>query len=136
MSELVASVQYNDFKGTSAADERDLSGLHAFAEKHGINCREYFLYGVTFYIGENHGRGLPEPSVSFLVFDKVVAGNTFEEVKAYIRSHSHAVPLKRFRIKVSLEQFFDAFKRFDVCLLKAGLPADFTPEIIDEEDEE
>ena len=49
MTKSEASVQYNDFKGTSAADFRDFSSLDDFATKFGIDTTKFVPRGISLY---------------------------------------------------------------------------------------
>ncbi len=42
-------MQYNDFKGTSAADFRDFSSLDDFAKKFGIDTTKFVPRGISLY---------------------------------------------------------------------------------------
>ena len=49
MTKSEASVQYNDFKGTSAADFRDFSSLDDFATKFAIDTTKFVPRGISLY---------------------------------------------------------------------------------------
>lgn len=49
-----ASVQYNDFKGTSAADISDYSSLEDFTRKFGIDTAKFIPRGISLYCSYDH----------------------------------------------------------------------------------
>lgn len=54
MTKSEASVQYNDFKGTSAADISDFSSLEDFARKFGIDTTKFVPRGISIYCSYDH----------------------------------------------------------------------------------
>ena len=55
MATLRASVQYNDYKGTAAADNADQSALFSWAIDQGIYSQDTEqVMGHRFYMGENY----------------------------------------------------------------------------------
>jgi hypothetical protein len=56
MTQFKASVQYGDFKGTSAADRADGEhDLGHFLSANGLSREGEFLLGASVSVGENHG---------------------------------------------------------------------------------
>ena len=97
---MKASVQYGDFKGTSAADISDHENLEAAAERIGIDTTRYKPIGVSFYSGyENFF------SCSVLVLDQTKS----TEAEPHIMEIS---------TELSRDDFFAMFKRFKVVLLR------------------
>lgn len=83
-STFTASVQYNDWKGTSAADnadDRDLTTL--LKAKKLYNPESDFLIGVRVWIGENHGGRVQEPWIEAIIAD--AEANTFDELDAWLQ---------------------------------------------------
>lgn len=52
--ELEASAQYNDFKGTSAADNSDYFSLEDFARKFGVDTAKFVPRGISLYCSYDH----------------------------------------------------------------------------------
>lgn len=48
---MKASVQYNDFIGTSAADISDHTNLNEFLASRGVDTDRYNAIGASFYVG-------------------------------------------------------------------------------------
>jgi hypothetical protein len=97
---MKASVQYGDFKGTSAADISDHEDLEAAARRFGIDTSRYEPLGVRFYSGYKDFF-----SGSILALDR----SQSTESEPYI---------VEIILDVSRDEFFDMFKRFDVVLLR------------------
>ncbi len=54
MIKTKASVQYNDFIGTSAADISDHSTLNEFASHYGLDPQKYIPRGISLYCNYNN----------------------------------------------------------------------------------
>lgn len=99
---MIASVQYNDLRGTAAADIAD--GYMNSLQKYLIdtfdkyNSERYVCRGCTMYICGQ--REIPSISLSFLCWDK--------EEEKYVRFHPHK--------EVDLNEAFSLFKRFEVVI--------------------
>jgi hypothetical protein len=98
---MKASVQYNDFVGTSAADISDHTYLVDFLVGQGVDTNIYEPIGVGFFSGEHTF----QPSV--ICLNKELS----KEGKPYITE-------VHFDNKISPEAFFKLFKRLKVVLLK------------------
>jgi len=104
-----AQVQYQDWEGTAAADER-----------HGYELQE-FLEGKQLMVDQET---LVATSVGFIEGDVyvhayVVKRSDFESAKALIDhavEHAEPIPVRRIDLEMTLQEFFSHFKRFDVVL--------------------
>lgn len=116
MSEVfTASVQYNDWKGTSAADDADdVSKLEYFREK-GVPDGAYVVAIRAYYLSIDPGN----ISVRAVYAD----GEGFDSVNEQIQS-TDTLQFKEIDIEVTLEEFFSLFKRFSVVLTRDGLGLD------------
>ncbi len=92
---MKARVQYNDYRGTAAADVSDIFKLEEYLEKKGVDTKRYECVGVEFYSGYTDYF-----SVRFLCID---------------REGDKNVTLG-FEKGVSKEEFFNLFKRFNVVV--------------------
>ncbi len=97
---MKASVQYNDFKGTAAADISDFSNLNDFLKDRGIDTERYNAIGASFYAGY---------SDFFLASIICVDKEQSTEEKEYIVKIG-------FEKKLTKDDFFDLFKRFNVII--------------------
>ena len=98
-----ANVQYNDFKGTSAADIADFSNLENFLKGKGVDVNRYSPVGVDFNSSYDHC------SYGVICKDRD-ANNKLVEI--------------RFESEGSYEDFFSLFKRFNVILTDHGAYGD------------
>lgn len=94
-----ADVQYNDFKGTAAADIADFTNLEEFLKNKGVDVNRYNPVGVDIFSSYD------SCSYGVICKDKE-ANNKLVEI--------------RFESKGSYEEFFSLFKRFNVILTNRG----------------
>ncbi|MBQ4083192.1 MAG: hypothetical protein IJC77_02870 [Bacteroidaceae bacterium] len=94
---MKASVQYNDYRGTVAADISDYALLSDYLEDKGVDVDRYEPIGVHFYSGYSE-----YVSVSFICID-----HQSDERKA--------VTLKLEK-NLSVVEFLDLFKRLEIIL--------------------
>lgn len=99
---MKASVQYNDFVGTSAADISDHTNLVEFLQSKGVDTNQYTPIGASFYHGYSDFF-----SMSIICVDNKQSTNT----KPYIVKLS-------FDEEISHNDFFELFKRFEVVITK------------------
>lgn len=96
---MKASVQYNDFRGTVAADISDfhMNSLQNFLEKtyKSYDCKRYMCEGCTLWISE---RG--HVNMTFICFDKIENKHVRFEPQNYM----------------SYEEAFSLFKRFEIVM--------------------
>lgn len=101
---MIASVQYNDLRGTAAADIAD--GYMNSLQKYLMDTYEkydsdrYVCHGCTMYICGQ--REVPSISLSFLCWDK--------ETEKFVRFYPHK--------EIDLNEAFSLFKRFEVVIGK------------------
>lgn len=94
---MKASVQYNDYRGTVAADISDYALLSDYLKDRGVDVDRYEPIGVRFYSGYSE-----YVSVNFICID-----HQSDERKA--------VTLK-FEKNLSALEFLDLFKRLEIIL--------------------
>jgi hypothetical protein len=107
-----ASVQYGDWKGTSAADNADKNDASQWLVNNGHKEADELLIGMTMFVGENHGEHRDPISVEFLF----ASPRDHDNVKAMIESCNGPVPVRRVVVDIPLVEFFGLFKRFSVTL--------------------
>lgn len=112
-----ASVQYNDWKGTSAADSADQKGPSTWLEEKGKISDDEFLLGVKMFAGEKHGVHENQVFVEFLI---AKPGDS-ENIKTMIEGSVGPIEVRNVRTKMNLSQFFGLFKRFEVTLSSNGI---------------
>ncbi len=115
MSEtFMAGVQYNDLKGTSAADEQDVKQIDRWLkENHHIDSNDSFV-GLSM-----HANGTNEQSVSVSFF--TINLEVDQNIPDLITSSQSGVPVKKINIDMNTSEFIRLFKRFNVTLSISGL---------------
>lgn len=110
MSEFFsAGVQYDDYKGTVAADDADLSTLFSALNSFFELDEKDEILGVSVYANYlGNTSDIENLSLTILVS----AGDTNNE--------SSPVEVKKFNKDISLTNFFKLFKRFELTLSNAG----------------
>lgn len=99
-----ASVQYNDWLGTSAADNADDADLYSLMKNRGLVSGNEQPLGIEFSFWENFGQNI-RPHVRVLVGEfRVTLDNT------------RPVPVREVRLELTLSEFCGLFKRFSVTL--------------------
>jgi hypothetical protein len=97
---MIASVQYNDFIGTSAADISDHTNLNEFLASRGVDTARYDAVGASFYAGYSNYF-----SASIICVDREQS----TENKRYIVKIG-------FEVEIDKDEFFELFKRFNVVI--------------------
>ncbi|SEI63875.1 hypothetical protein SAMN05421762_3199 [Pseudooceanicola nitratireducens] len=106
MSDFEASVQYNDFKGSVAADRSDTERMSDYLVAQGLATDDERVVGYRISFMGNHG-------------DEYEPG-----VLVYLQKGSYDDPDKVVRaidIQMSGPKFFSFFKRFSLVLMQDGL---------------
>lgn len=118
MSIFKATVQYQDWNGTAAADDADNNKtLSAFLEGKGLMKDTESLIASSLWIGENKGGKLGSVSIAAYLFDRP----SFDTVKAALDSINGPIPVRKVDVEVSLEEYIAFFKRFAVIHTRNGL---------------
>lgn len=95
---MQASVQYNDFYGTAAADISDHTSLEKFLKKKGVNTDKYKPIGAKFFSGYNEYFGM-----------SIICTNSEKSAPNNIISIDFD--------ELNKDDFFKLFKRFEVIIL-------------------
>ena len=114
---LMASVQYGDWKGTSAADGADINGPSEWLQANGHKKSGEFLLGVDMFVGETHGAHKDPVHVSFLL----ASPGDHDSVKAMIDSKQGPVNVRKVSVEMKLTEFFGLFKRFSIAFSSHGM---------------
>ena len=109
---FVASVQYNDWKGTSAADSSAERSPETWLEEQGHKEKGEFLIGIKVWAGEFHGAYEDPISVEFLL---VEAGD-YDTVAEKLQTEPDPIDAKRVSVDMSIAEFLGLFKRFAITL--------------------
>jgi hypothetical protein len=103
-----ASVQYNDLKGSCAADRADNSDATEWLKNNGHIQENEFLVGISMFAGENHGEHRDPVSVTFLITD--------ETGFRALGQNSSEYEIRKVNVDMEITAFFALFKRFEITL--------------------
>lgn len=112
-----AGVQYNDMKGSAAADRHDEHTLSTYLNDNNLISADEMLIAIELYSGETHNRTQDSPvSVTAIV----ATGEGYDSISAAVES---GAPLKvrKIDLEMPLNEFFGFFKRFSVTISKNSL---------------
>jgi hypothetical protein len=102
-----ASVQYDDWKGTAAADSVAQEDLRSLLLSEGLLTNDEAIVGIKAWIGENQGGKVQPASIEVLVVP-------LAEYPARLRQDP--VKVKCISKAMSVEKFVGLFKRFAIVL--------------------
>lgn len=116
METFKASVQYNDLKGSAAADRADMTDAAKWLKDNGYINNEFVL-GISMWAGENHGTHKDPVSVKFLVTELV----GYDNIPEMLEASGEPIQVKEISVDMNIADFFALFKRFEVTLSNGGL---------------
>lgn len=111
-----ASVQYNDLKGSVAADRADKTDAENWLKENGYINEEHVV-GISMWAGENHGTHRDPVSVKFLVSSL----NGYSNIPEMLQADNDPIPVKEIRVDMNISDFFALFKRLEITLSSGGL---------------
>jgi hypothetical protein len=115
--EFFATVKYNDFTGTAAADSSDSHSPEALLRGRGLLQEGERVFGISFWDGENfHGVHQDPVAIEFLV-----SGHGYDSMNSEIRSSQAAVSVRRQMVEMPIAEFLGLFKRFSLTLSRGGM---------------
>ncbi len=98
MHTFKASVQYDDLKGSVAADNADKGDARDFLKRGGHITDDEFIVGIRMWAGENHGTHKDPVSVRFLVSDL----KGYENVPEMIEASGEGIELREVHLNIDL----------------------------------
>ena len=105
---FTAGVQYDDYKGTVAADNADMKTLRDHLVKSGHIQSGDFLIGVEIYKG-----GMSDdPIIVYAITTK----STGPDNLADAIDSGKPLPVRKISMEMSADEFFSFFKRFNICM--------------------
>jgi hypothetical protein len=116
METFRASVQYNDLKGSAAADRADQTDAAKWLKDNG-HIKDEFVVGISMWAGENHGTHEDPVSVKFLVTEL----NGYENIPEMLRASGEPISVREIRVDMNIADFFALFKRLEITLSNGGL---------------
>jgi len=106
-----ADTQYNDWKGTAAADDGHDESIETYLKNKGLMKPGEILLAISLSVGENFDRKLGDVSVRAFLFDQNQGS-----VQEAITASNEPIPIRKVEVEVTLEEFVASFKRFEVIL--------------------
>ncbi|MBO9405967.1 hypothetical protein J7399_00890 [Shimia sp. R9_1] len=103
-----AGVQYNDLKGTVAADRSDVERLRDFAAAIEPIEEGEVIVAQRLSIGENHGREVSTVGVVIYLASGPITSTELKQVRSI-------------EFEMPISEFFKYFKRFDLVMVNKGL---------------
>lgn len=110
-----ASVQYDDFRGSAAADRADDVTLVTYFKDKGYIGQNEQVLAIEFWSGENHGG----PAETLSVTVTVANLHGYETLPNFLADPNRP-PLRSINVDMSAGEFFGYFKRFHVVLTHKG----------------
>lgn len=111
-----ASVQYNDYTGTVAADNLDINTIKDKLTKIGLIKHNEFIIGIKFYPLSRLSNQNKDISVDYFILDNFNFENFQENLKKGIKPIT-----KKINQELTFHEFFNLFKRFEGMLSWKGL---------------
>ena len=116
METFTASVQYNDLKGSVAADNADQNDARKYLKDKGLINDDEFIIGIRMWAGENHGKHDDPVSVRFLISDL----KGYSDLPDMLNAEGEGVGLREIQQDMDLLDFFALFKRLELTLSTGG----------------
>lgn len=116
MENHTANVQYNDYKGTIAADRSDDVRILEILEQKGLISDTERLIGVKLHRSEvsTSGSGL----ISINAYKIDIAGS--KDIQSHVQNTSEP-KVTKVELDISLEEFMNLFKRLELVLIQKDL---------------
>src|SRR5688500_2006865 len=115
MQAFTAPVEYNDLKGSAAADRADMADAARW-RKHNGHIADEFVVGISMWAGENDGSHKDPVSVTFLVSTL----NGYDSVPEMLQASEEPLQLREIRVDMNIADFLGLFKRFEITLSNGG----------------
>lgn len=116
MEVFKASVQYNDLKGSAAADNADMTAAKYWLKNNG-HISDESVVGISMRAGENHGAHRDPVSVTFLVSSLDGHAN----IPEMLESSREPIQLRKICVDMNISDFLALFKRLEITLSNGGL---------------
>lgn len=107
-----AGVQYNDLKGTAAADRHDRRDFANYLEEKGLLRPDEALIGIELWSGEVHGAVQDKP---IYVTALASSGGRYDTIHEEVIS-GKPVKVRKINLEMPLNEFFGLFKRFAISI--------------------
>lgn len=105
---FTAGVQYDDYKGTVAADNADMKTLSDHLAKAGHIQSDDFLLGIEVYSGATIDKSITVYAIT--------TKSTGPDNLADAIDSGKPLPVRKISMEMSADEFFSYFKRFSICM--------------------
>ena len=105
-----ASTQYNDMKGTAAADWHPRSEIFELAKSKGIDTDRYFPISLSIH-------GIEIDYFSIHAVDTQITKQNYDEIYKYAEANNGTLPVVKFNFSSSIDELKKYMKRFSVVLI-------------------
>ena len=112
-----ASVQYNDLKGSAAADRADITDASKWLANNSLINADEYVIGISMWVGENHGSHKDPVSVKFLVSGL----NGYTNIPEMLEASGEPIQVREIRVDMNVADFLALFKRLEITLSNSGL---------------
>jgi hypothetical protein len=112
---FIAEVQYNDLKGTVAADGYDSPPLFKISEYVKLPS-EYWPVGLSFSKLDPDNEG----NIPFVIYavDKNKVGENHDEIQEFLKNNNYKLTVEAFNREMPITAFGAFFKRLDIKMLQ------------------
>ena len=117
---FTASVQYNDFKGTVAADVHDSKPLSEWLKEQGLIREGEHIVGISIYSGEIHNKPLEQMTLGLNAYVRTSDVSHEDFVEALNNQPDDSL-LRKVEVQMSPAQFFALFKRFEITMSRKNI---------------
>lgn len=112
-----ASVQYDDWKGTAAADDHDQLNFRGYLAQKGLINEGEFLVAIEMWSGEVH-KSTQDDDV--YVRALLATGQGYDNIDAAVQS-GKPLKVREVELRLKLNKFFGLFKRFAISVSAHGM---------------
>lgn len=107
-----ANVQYDDLKGTAAADRHDNRDFSDYLKEARLLKDNELVIGIELWSGEVH-KSIQNESVNITAL--VSSGGRYDTIHEEVISGS-PIHVRKIRVEMTLNEFFGLFKRFAISI--------------------
>ena len=117
METFKASVQYNDMRGSAAADGADKENATKWLKDNNLISDDEIVAGIKMWAGENHGKHDDPVYVTFFVTD--LKGQP--DLSSLLAAGGDVIEARSVSVDINLIDFFGLFKRLEITLSNGGM---------------
>ncbi len=119
----IAHTQYNDYKGSAAADSADQKSLTDLAQLIKMP-KGFWPVGFSFFVSDGSDVSSPEAIVSVYAVDSTDYGSGIDNINQKVSAKGGTLIVTEFSGRIPLVRLFSFFKRFHVTAFNKVLRAE------------